>query len=542
MQNDSLPPTEFPTLIGALPEAPDLQTGLEFIANLPLHDAAMTDSQLHRLLDNLLVSPPPADVYLCLLEQSQASLHHAEEELAHRYIHKPLPLEDAEDAVFLQVVTTWCKVARAYAHCAQVDFNNDDPEHLLRVALILHRCIYYTGLAVVEHHRARRELPPGLWLDLQGYYATAEEWGVATLAIPDAVDAQGRSTHCAAEFIGLLLFEAAGPYGLTIRDQALVRRWAKDWAPLASLLPCITGKRLPRLIVDLMHDGGLHPGASDASLEDLRRLDTSRLSMQINQIRLQLRQRISPRELGLGEDCSAGQCNRLLEHLTQPWSLEQATRRFRRHASSGTARVCQGFEAMHYFISGKEFALPGNMRDYSRHEMESLFTFRHMVDPSQQLELRHEQLGFSYDKWEILNQSANGFRLMRKVAGKKVVQGQLLAICPHDGEHFFLAQAPWLMQEQQGGLVSGVAALPGVPIALAARPQIQLAGVSEDYSRAFLLPAVPAVGSEQSLVLPQSWYLAGRVIEIFTDHVWLAKLTGVLDDGPDFERVSFVVV
>jgi hypothetical protein len=61
------------------------------------------------------------------------------------------------------------------------------------------------------------------------------------------------------------------------------------------------------------------------------------------------------------------------------------------------------------------------------------------------------------------------------------------------------------------------------------------------YHRAFLLPAVPSVDAGQSLVVPQGWFRNDRTIELFTDGVWQVRLLHVLDDGPDFERVSFVV-
>jgi hypothetical protein len=521
---------------------PDLKTGMEILSRLPLANPQQAGVDLNRFLDSLLQAPPHADVYLNLLEQSRVPLCFAGEELSRRYVNKPLPLGDVEEECFRQMIATWLKAARAYAHCAQLDTAADDPEHSLRVALILHRCIYYTGMAIIEHHRARRELPAGLWLDLHGYYATAEEWGVATLAIPDAVDPLGRSTHCTAAFLSLLLCELAGPYSLSVREQRLVRRWANSWSPLVSLHVAIPGEPLPQFVIDLMQDVGLRSTADCLQTEQLRRLDTSRLAMQLSQVRQQLRQKIPPAQIGLGEDCTAGQCNRLLEHLSRPWSQARAPRKFRRRATSGIARLCTGFDAMHYYISGKEFTQPDSVRAYSRQEFESLFAFRHMVDPTQQLQVRQEQLGFTADQWEVVNQSANGFRLMRSVVGRKMTHGQLLAVCPHDGERFLLAQTTWLMQEQGGGLIAGVAALPGMPQAVAARPLAAEIARDELYSRAFMLPAVPAVGTEQSLVLPQGWYRAGHTIELYTDAVWRVKLLHVLDDGPDFERVSFVVV
>lgn len=521
---------------------PNLQAGLQALSRLPLANPQQAEIGLNHFLDSLLQAPPEGDVYLKLLEQTRVPLCFIEEELARRYINKPLPLAELEAEAFDQVVTTWLKAARAYAHCAQLDTTRDDAEHAQRVALILHRCIYYTGMAIVEHHRARRELPPGLWLDLHGYYASAEEWGVATLAVPDALDALGRSTHCTAAFVSLLLSEMASPYSLSVRDQGLVRRWANNWAPLVSLHPAHPGEALPQFVVDLMQDGGLRATAECLQTEHLRRLDTSRLAMQLSQARQQLQQKTSPAQIGLGEDCTAGHCHRLLDLLARPWAQVRAVRRFRRHATSGLARVCTGFEAMHYYVSGKEFVQPENVRIYSRQEFDSLFAFRHMVDPTQQLQVRQGQLGYGMDEWEVVNHSANGFRLMRSIAGKKMQHGQVLALWPNDGEHYLLAHTTWLMQEEGGGLVAGIAALPGIPQAVAARPLTQQCAHAEMYSRAFLLPAVPAIGCEQSLVVPQGWFHAGRIIEVYTDTPWRVKLSHVLNDGPDFERVSFVLV
>jgi hypothetical protein len=196
---------------------------------------------------------------------------------------------------------------------------------------------------------------------------------------------------------------------------------------------------------------------------------------------------------------------------------------------------------MHYFASGKEFEQPENVRTYSRREFETLYAFRYQSDPHQALHIRKEQIAYTLDVWEVVNQSADGFRLVRSTSGKKIAHGQLLALCPHDGERFLLAQAKWLMQEKGGGLISGVKALPGIPVAIGARPLNRNAGDDGKYQRAFLLPAVPSVGAEQSLVVPQGWFRNDRLIELYTDGPWRVRMQHVLDDGPDFDRVSFVV-
>ncbi|MBK8525202.1 MAG: hypothetical protein IPL58_14915 [Betaproteobacteria bacterium] len=520
---------------------PDLDTGIAFLSRLPLANPLQAEASLNQFFDSLLNEPPAALTYLSLLEHTRVPLCFVEEELARRYVNKPLPLGEIEEQAFQQVISIWHKVCRAYAQCAQLDADADDPEHPLRVALVLHRCIYYTSMVIVEHHRARRELPPGVWLELNGFYATAEEWGVSIYPLADALDSLGRATHCAAAYSAALLMDLAGPYSLSVRDQSLIRRWAGQWAPLVGIDGAAPGQALPPFVVDLMQDAGLKPVADCLSTENVRRLDTSRLAIVLNQARQQLAQRVSPSQSGLGEDCTAGQCRRLLEHLARPWTQARAARKFKRHATSGIAHVAAGFEAIHYFVSGKEFTQPESTRVYSRQEFDSLFVFRQMADPTAQLQINQERQVERPDEWEVVNQSANGFRLMRSIAGRKVSHGQVLAVCPDDGERYFLAQVTWLMQDRSHGLVAGIAALPGVPQAISARLATGHAGQGELYSRAFLLPAVPAVNPDPSLVLPQGWYQAGRVIEIFSDALWRVRLDHVLQEGPDFERVSFTL-
>jgi len=518
---------------------PDLETGFQVLSRLPLANSQQAAVEMNAFLDCLLQAPPAAGVYLQILEQTRISLCFIEEDLARRFTNKPLPLGDVEELAFQEVVGTWLKAARSYSHCAQLQDADGSSADADRLALILHRCIYYTGMAIVEHHRARRQLPAGLWLNLHGFYASAEEWGIATLAVQDPLDPLGRSTHCAAALVALLLTELSGPYSLSIRELGLVRRWASNWSPLVTIHAAIPGEPLPHCVVDLMQDAGLCASSECLVTENLRRLDTSRLAMQLSRLREQLQQRMAPTQIGLGEDCTAVQCHRLLKRVFKPWTLVRAGRQFRRHRAAGIAKVCSGFVGMHYYISGTEFNQPDNARIYSRQEFDSLFAFRHMVDPTQQLTMRPSQQGFALDDWEVLDQCANGFRLLRSNAGRKLEPGQLLSLCPHDGSAHLLAQVVWLRQEQSGGLVAGIAALPGRPRAVAVRPVAERPGHGEHYSRAFLLPAVPAVGAEETLVIPQGWYRRERVLEMHTDTASHVRLQRLVAEGSDFERVTF---
>jgi len=518
---------------------PDLPTGTAFLAKLVLANPVIAEKQLMQFLDALLNEPPDAGTLFALLEQARAPLCFVEEEMARRYHNKALILEGVEESCFQQVVTAWRKMSKAYALCARLqEPDADNPEYTSLMATILHRCLYYTGTDILEHYRARRELPPGIWLDFHGFYETAEEWGVAYLPVQDALESTLQATHCAAAYVTLLLIDIASPYSKSVRNLNLIRRWAGMWAPLVSIHPLESDLEVPPYVVALMKDAPLHPSANNDKLgADVRRLETTRLGLQINHMLSQLHQRITPSQLGLGEETSE-HVIQLLEHLLRPWTQSSHPRRFRRFEAEGTARVAVGFEAMHYFVSGRAFIQPDSAQTYSRGEFDQLFTFRDQADPAQSLTIK-PHINYPIDDWSVINHSANGFRLARSNAGQKLAHGELMAVCPHDGDHFLLVQASWLMQEQSGGLIAGVSTLPGLPTGIGVRPAAP-SSAGERYVQAFMLPPLPAIKEEGSLVLPVGLYHASRLLEVVSgSETFLLRMNHVLQRGTDFDRVSY---
>lgn len=519
---------------------PDLTTGSAYLARLPLANPAEAEQQLLIFLDALLVAPPSADTLLSLLEQARVPLCFVEEEMARRYHNKALPLSDEEETSFQLVLSAWKKMRQAYALCAHMaEPLAQDPQFNGLIATVLHRCLYYSGMIILEHFRARRELPAGIWQELHREYATAEQWDVAYTPLEDALESNLQATHCTAAYVTLLLIDVGSPYSNSVRDLNLIRRWAGMWSPLVSVLPLDDDLEIPPYVIDLKRDAPLHPTNNAENIGiDTRRLDTTRLGLQLSHMLSQLRQRMTPSQLGLGEETS-GHVSKLLEQLSRPWTQAASPRRFRRFATQGSARVALGFEAMHFYVSGKEFIQSDAASIYSRSDFDKLFVFRDQEDPGAGLSIRSKR-DFPIDDWAVLNHSANGFRLARSSAGQKIIHSQLLSLCPHDGEHFLLAQASWLMEESDAGLLLGVSVLPGMPQAISARPGDVHDNKQEFFSRAFLLPSVPAIRAESSLVLPKNLYQASRIMELQIDgNKAKIRLNHILQRGMDFDRASF---
>lgn len=516
---------------------PDVDASAAYLSRLPLANPAVAEQQIVQFLDSVLAAPPKGSDLLGLLETLRAPMAFVEEERAKGCHNKPLVLGEVEEKCFRQVESVWRKAAAAYALCLEGE--GAVTGDLERTAAVLQRCLHCLGMAVLEHYRVRRELPAGLWRDLHRYYRMAEELGVATVLVQDDLDEGNGATHCTAAWGTWVLLELASPYSQSLRDINLMRRWAARWATLVSV-HALEGPQPPYL-VDLSQDASLRPAdKNQPATADQRCLDTSRLAREVSHTIGQLRNKVLPSQLGLGEETS-GHVIRLLEQLSRPWSQSAVNRKFRRFATTGVAQVCVGFDAIHFRVSGRPFEQPDVSRTYSRGEFNTLYSFRELSVPGQRPMIR-DQAECLVDNWEVINHSANGFRLARTSAGQKMSHGQLMALCPHDGERYLLAQISWLMQDRKGGLVAGVAVLPGLPTGVAVRVMIEDKENTQPFVRGFLMSPVPNVAENGSLVLPVGTYQASRVYEIYAESYRRVRVKNILQRGIDFDRVSFEIV
>ena len=515
----------------------DARACAALIASLPLTNAREAHQTLVTLLTGLSHRPPAAAAYLDVLETTRAPLAFLQSELAQRYAAKPLPPTPAEGEAFRQVLALWQAMARAYAQVAQLGAS--DPQVQDKLALICQRCVHYAGKVILEYFRARREPSPGAWIDLHGYYATAEDWGIDKTAVPEPLNEVRKSQSAAEAYAAILLVDLASPYSRSAHEFAWICRWARRFASLTAIQPLGEPIETRAFGIDLMHDASARPLEQLPQADSVRWFDTRQLSLKIQKLLARLKEGTNPAVLGLGDDCPASTAGRLLLQLYKPWCLNATPRRFQRRGASGNAEVCLGFEAIHFHVTGDEFNQPEHVRMYSRGDMERIWTFRDQIDPTK-LSVRSSQvqLGYPLERWSVANQSVSGFRLQRGEAGARIEHGQLIGLKPPDGEHFLLAQVSWnLMLKDE--LLIGVHVLPGVPQGIAVRPTGINVSHSERYVRAFLLPAMPALNEAASLVLPRSWHHPERVIEAFTGRPARLRLGEVLGLGPDFERVTF---
>ena len=519
----------------------DPQQCMALVAALPLTRPARVQESLTTLLQGLAVAPPPAASYLQILEMTRPAMAFVQESLAARYAGRPLVPGSGEDDSLDRVVRLWNLMANAYAQVASL--GGERAEIQSRLALICQRCVHYAGKRIVEYYSARREVPKGHWSDLFGYYASAEEWGIAEQPVAEPLNEFSHSQSCAQALAAVLLTELGNPYSRSPRELGWLVAWSQRFSLFAELLSADSQTDPRAYAVDLAADCGPRPLQFLTAGPGLRHLATARLTAEMHRVAAQLKAKSAPAELGLGETAFEPYAGRLLVSLFRPWCVASNPRRFQRHAvaAGATAEVCHGFEAIHYFVSGAEFVQPAHVRIYSRKEFETIATFRHQVDPGRPLHVQEAQVEYATEKWEVADESVSGFRLHRSGPGEGIQHGQLLGIQAPGCERFLLCVVSWLMYEASGGLRAGVRVLPGVPEAVSVRRLGPAVSHSEPYVRAFRLPEMPALKEPACLVLPKGWFEPERVLDLYIERTLEARLENALDQGFDFERVSYAL-
>jgi hypothetical protein len=83
-----------------------------------------------------------------------------------------------------------------------------------------------------------------------------------------------------------------------------------------------------------------------------------------------------------------------------------------------------------------------------------------------------------------------------------------------------------------------------MPTGVGVRIAAVKAGNAERFVRAFLLPPVPAIKEEGSIVLPPGMYQASRILDISSgeDTPWQLRMNHILQRGTDYDRVSYQVI
>ena len=517
------------------PEFTDQRSCRQWLALLPMINVPQAHRELLAALDGLnRVAIAPLE-RLKTLEMLRESIAYLQDANAKKYLGKAQPLAPAELAAWQANVQMWRVLVVAYQHVLDAALRNDPSvqEHL---ALVNHRCLRNLGLAIREHALAYRSVAAEFWREMHAYYLASES-GWALRGVKDSQNTHSQASSCTAVYVQALLLDSIKLSGNSARHLLWLDSLLDRWANYVTIHPEPIGAAASAVAVNLDAGGILHK--SSANPARARFLDTTQLAKSIAKRIKLLRMGEAPAQLGLGDEFSSDVCIATLVSCFQQWCKGGEERSFQRRSASGHAQVVASIDAIYHCIGGKAFEQPYVVNEMRSASIAAIQMFGHTGDSS--AEPVAEAASYPSEQWELFDQSALGFGLARPAAaGMRIAHNQLLAVCSGDAAAPSIGMVRWLGLSEDDILSAGIRVLPGLAKAVPMRAVGLSPTGSPQFVATLLLPNMPSLRSEESLITPVGWYKPGRVVELLQEaQTRRARFDNLLERGPDFERVSF---
>ena len=529
-----MPDLDLPTVSpDAEPEFTDASGCAKWLQTVPLINVGPAHGRLLGALEELNAYKVAPAERLKILELLREPVSFVQKEQSKKFSSRPAPLAPPEREVLKNVHLLWDAFSTGYQHCVHAIVEKTGN---LSVSLVGQRVLWCTGQKIVACYQAYHDVDEGDWKLLHGIYALIEERGQAKHEVAHP-DHKGREITCMETYAQVLLLDLANPGKLTPRQIELISQWLERWTKKVSIgrSAAEATEGAPPLVVDLAGSGGAthRPAEGDS----VRVVDIAELRGDLRKRAALLRKGETPGELGLGDDVTAALADSMLILLHRRWCEDQQARAHPRHGASGTAKTASGVSSIHYFVTGRAFAVRPGSRPMSQKEHLEIATLGRLATRREDDSAPAPDA--SLETWHIKDESASGLRLERvdPSASSRVVLNQLLGIQLAEGKPFLLCTIKWLSVSADFGLRIGVQILPGVPQGLAIKPSGPNTS-GESFAQGFLLPAFAPLKAPETLVIPAGWFKPKREMEI-ADQQGRVRLVDLIERGADFERVSY---
>lgn len=518
-----------PTDDRANPLFKDAASCEKWLGQLQLTNLQLAHSKLLTQINELNRYPMRGQERLKVLEMLRETVGYVQEDFAKKLIDKPLPLNESELMVFNSIVALWQAMVTGYQRGLQA-YISGEKLSAKHGALLCQRCLLYSGLEILEHLHTGYEFSPLLWRQLHQLYYYAEQQDLHLVDVPDPL--ASRPLHCTNSYVKTLLSCHSHPARMSRWQLQQMDQWLSLWSDTISVSTSYsrTKNDAPPLAADLSGTQGLLDVEALTHTDTLRYLAMVPMSKLLRIKIILLQQGQTPIQVGLGKQTDSHACLELLNILHQDWCEKRKVRSNVRHQASQQVQICYKPEGIYAHLSGKPFK--GSALDS--------LALKQIATLGQPLNIAPERFEYPLENWLMKNESIMGARLIRTdTTGGRLRCKQLIALRAGNAKYFMLGVTAWANITLKDELVIGVRYLPGRPVPV----RTSTTGINPNRMEtpAFLLPALPSIGTPASLILPRDWFQAKRVLDI---HHPDGKTTPVqlgfsLEHGLDYEHVSF---
>lgn len=470
---------------------------------------------------------------LTYLDEKAASLQHT---LCREYIaHAEDP--DSEEAGYLPTILSfWNEMAAGYQQCIRTFAANPSSNKIrLQLPLLTLRAIYHFAMQA-KWARLRYCAPdPAVWRNLHRLYLFAER-EVFQLMPLKIYPSDKVETTCASEYMQALMLHLSNPESLQPQQIDMVDRWLDNWAKSITL----EHEFRPHRQIYAVNLSDMKPPRKlrrNMIGEKYRYWGVGLLLVNVNKTIEQLRQGELPARLKLGEDCRLPACLTLIELMSKRWSGAGNARQHDRQPNVKRVEVARGLDEIILQMRLKRSSRSSAPAESIAVEIGGVATENpdRIGAPTPELfETRSEE-------WIMENESVSGVgaTLSNPLHGGLKI-GMLVGLKPEAEAKFAIGIVRRLSSTTPNKVFVGIQNLSQTPILVELESTEN--GISTT-SRAIYLPEQREAAIARSLLIDQSSYRRGRVVELKAQgKSYAVKLQNTLDESSDYCRVSFDVV
>jgi cyclic-di-GMP-binding protein len=519
----------------------DARTCKEWLKSIPLTSAGQAQRLMLEAVRNLNRASFPALERLTCLELLRDKVSFVQAEQRSRYSGKTVPLSSADMNVWDTSRQLVEEMEAGYRKCFELAGQGDTSvePHL---ALIIQRIMRYIGLQMLFAGVIYRKFDPGLWMRLHLQWIEAESRGIAQAKVKDSVGSIDGVSSVSAAYVAILLAQLARTHELGMRGMdfldAILKRFAAKVTIGLEPVPARPGHLLS---VDLFTNMGVSTDPGARAGDHVRFLDVSALSRSLRGRIAKLQEGESPAPLNLPTDWPTGDMIVQMKRLHQLWCEPALLLPPGVVPSQTHAIVCFGPDQLHYFLTGTPFEQPGRKRELSRQELADIAMFGKVSE--QTMKNLHVEVKFTTESWGLIEETRGALKLMRPASSAQgLAVGRLMGVRLGLQSPWMVAVVSGILQEADGNLHAKLTLIPGTPAPVAVRSADMRNRAGSQYLPALMLPAVPALNIEETVLIPPNLAPPGRGVDIaLTGQAQGKEITvhEVIERGTDFERVTF---
>ena len=412
----------------------------------------------------------------------------------------------------------------------------------------LHRAIADSSALLMICYTRHQPVPESLWSEIHQLYKQAKSLKIQGFELEDKVVSRDKNLSIESIYKRSLLLSRSRHNQLSYQDIRLINRALAYWVQHTNLVTLESSSSC--FIADLDSDVGLSFTASFHNEDDrhLLVLDASSLHEKIQKLSETPREK---RNVALPD--------RILKHLVEAWNLSVG-RKHRRVKATGELEVCVGFESVFYHLNNEqtlekylaELSGPASETEQFAPSKNDVWSTAHdtvksrsfAVDAPIEFSIPKKKLAkkgsHAITTCSIVNTCAGGYCLSTPLLSQSQLRsGELIAVRERGRKDWMLATVRWTQIKGVKNLEMGLELLASGSKPCAIVPR-QKGEDEREYQHAFLIPEVPAVNSEPTLITPRETFRGGlRFVLLYDDMVRKGQLLECVSSSPGFSQFQY---